>query len=871
VLIALAFVAAVTQATNPQVIQLSVRGDDRSVSIDITPAATRIRSLSDEPRQILLPMSADKASDLIRTPKAPEMAPPRGTAAVSCADGPNGCAAWTLAPGAVLDLSTEFVRTFAQQPVRILVLDPSGKVLSVTAVTLLDPATPTIILGTGGFVGAATGSAPFIVWQSSADKRDRPDAVLVIDNQADTAFQLFFLLDVPTDPHSGRRPPLVDSADGLRLQNCPMMPGVCGAIDVPARRQVLIPAKLLDSYAPSSTVHLVARTVGGIVPPSDVSVISLDPPPDAGAGPSRSNIPRREFNGDAGAVVALDNTGIADWDYLNPRRAPLIVQDQWTVFGFENRTSDRTVVVAVPVNARTASRAGRAAAADRGLAIEPCKHVDGQQCAILTLAPGTSRALSLDDLVDPDRPVIRFLVSFFDEDVTPAQTIGYARTSLAAYESPSRTAWGLLAKISGSTDPFLPRDATGAAKRITSDAPFETLATSSMQGLARLNTKPTLGDRADADIDLLFEQAALGGKDARLPTAGAPNDLNAVSVPKYKFTIYGQDGIQFAFGKFQFLDTVLLSEGGEGFRFSWRNFGVGRILKRESANNIADVDNHDHDVWIAQANNLLTDNAGSLRSINLTALYGHDRSTSSTSPTGVTTEVPDRTYWTAGAEAFFAVPELHLQGSTGVFHSRRRVDPATAAVPDGDGTMGYLTATLSVFGGKPDAKARTVQRSVGVLLAGGSADGADTPTKNDGYLGESAKFSQDSLFLAALDPLIGVQPAFAPNTLSGKGFLGFTFTDQTFSPLDWIAGLLQIPSTDIVSRRTTLKYNAYRYTNLVLGVKHPGDEFGVEFAVETPRGVRVSLAYNRFFTAAGFDSLFPKDPWRLTAFIQLQL
>src|SRR5262249_5659294 len=138
-------------------------------------------------------------------------------------------------------------------------------------------------------------------------------------------------------------------------------------------------------------------------------------------------------------------------------------------------------------------------------------------------------------------------------------------------------------------------------------------------------------------------------------------------------------------------------------------------------------------------------------SLNLTALYGHNRSFTTTSADGVVTTTPDQKYWTAGAEAFFAIPTISLQGNAGLFHSRRRVDGPTASLPDGDGTMGYLSGTFSWFTpANAPTRTPTVARSLGFLFASGSQDDSGTP-ENEGYLGEGAKISVDSIFLAAID------------------------------------------------------------------------------------------------------------------------
>jgi hypothetical protein len=720
-----------------------------------------------------------------------------------------------------------------------------------------------------GFAATFTRADAMTLWKSPEDKKQRIDTTaLVFVNKTNSPYNVYFPVDA-AGPDSPLRTLLANSAPDVRLVNCPMTPGVCGEIQIAAGATRQFPAKILDLYAPSPIAQFVIRAADGAVPANDIAYVSLDP--DDPARRTQDDVPSREFNGDTGAVVPLDNTGISDWDYLNPRKPPLVIRTtptRWTVLGFENRTVDRTFVVAVPVNSETSTRGGRADAAAEGLKIEACKHVEGRQCAILTLPPGTSEAVSLDRIIDADRPVVRFQVNFFEEETAPAYATGYVRTSSAPFENPSRVGWSLFGKITGSQDPEFVKDDAGEDIRITPDLRYESRHTASMSGLARLNVKPTLGDRAEADVDLLFKQSILGGIDARIP--GAKRDLDPVSVPKYRFTIFGQNGLQFSFGKFPFLETTLLAESGDGFRFNWRNFGVARILKRESSANVPERENDDHDVWIAQANNLLTSIAP-LRSINLTAVGGRDDRQGN-----------NRRYWTLGGEAFLAAPAVlgagPLQGSVGVFYSRRTLDEPSLEVPKGDGTVAHGTVTWTHMAVNPGAKpgSKTAQRSIGFTLAGGTANRVNQApdTTNQGYFGESGRFAPDSLFLGSFDPRFGAKPSFAPHPLAGKTYMALAYTEERLvflQPLRWIAAALKVPDGDIVSQRATFRLQRYRFADTLFGTRDPGQELTFENFLETPRGVRVGLSLNRYVPSASFDSMFRRDPWKLTTFLQVQM
>ncbi len=828
---ALALVQA--SGADPSCQALPVLASAASQTITIAPPATvvTISNPATAARQVWMPLDPGKAPAL--------SGGPAGATRVSCKD--NGvempCAAWTVAPGATVEIPLAFIDAYAGGPARLLGVDERGAALATIRLAFAT----LVELNDEGFSAPRTRATPLPVWATETQKKGRATAALVLANQSNTrTLRVYFRLNL-TRGASGVQTPILDLAPQVTLIYCPMTPAVCGMVELLPGDRRTVPVELLERFRGDRTIQLLARLAGGLVPPADITHVTLDP-----LTPPGRQIPSRQFDGTSGAVVPLDNTGIVDWNYLNPRTPPKIDAPGWTVFGFENRTGDRTFVVSVPVNET----------AGEPLKIDQCKHVDGR-CALLTVSPGTTQTIPLAYLFNAERPVIRFQAAFFEETTSPAYAVGYARMGDSTPESPSRMAWGVVGQISGTRELEFEKDDQDNDKRIDAVAPHPGRTVSLMTGVARLNAKPNLGDRADADIDLLFKQSPLGGKDARLP--GSAGDLNAVSVPKYRFTVYGSNGVQLSLGKFTFVDSTLVTEAGEGFRLNWRNFGVARLLKRESAKNVADRDNDDHDLWIGQANNLLA-RSGPLRSINVTAIYGHDRAQAS-----------EKRYWTYGGEAFFAVPGLSVKGSGGAFRSRKRVATPTGMAPHGDGTVWLLTATRSWLGTAPGKNVRTVRRSLGLTAAGGSNDRPETAAFDEGYLGESTKFAPDIIFLASFDQRLGPKPLWPRAGLSGKSYWNVAFTEEALpiSPLTWIAEVLKIK--DVISQRTVARLHGYRYATPMLGVRDPGHEWSVEFQIETPKGVRCSLAFSSFMSGTGLDAVFTREPIRVVAFLQVQM
>src|SRR5437867_1337532 len=99
----------------------------------------------------------------------------------------------------------------------------------------------TIQIGADGFITRTADSAPFVVWATNDEKKLRPDAQITIENTSAEPFRVFFQLDLPIDPATGRRAPIDVNAAGVSLVNCPMVPGVCGQVEVAARRNPTTP------------------------------------------------------------------------------------------------------------------------------------------------------------------------------------------------------------------------------------------------------------------------------------------------------------------------------------------------------------------------------------------------------------------------------------------------------------------------------------------------------------------------------------------------------------------------------------------------------------------------------------------------------
>jgi hypothetical protein len=116
-----------------------------------------------------------------------------------------------------------------------------------------------------------------------------------------------------------------------------------------------------------------------------------------------------------------------------------------------------------------------------------------------------------------------------------------------------------------------------------------------------------------------------------------------------------------------------------------------------------------------------------------------------------------------------------------------------------------------------------------------------------------------------LDKNNNTMPEFTDKGLSNRRFVGATFSDQTISPLEWLAIALQIPQKDVESRQSTFRLHYYAPTEQVLDTRTGSWEAQLEFLLESPKGVKYIIKYARVFAGGPLEPLFPKEPYSFVA------
>jgi hypothetical protein len=392
-----------------------------------------------------------------------------------------------------------------------------------------------------------------------------------------------------------------------------------------------------------------------------------------------------------------------------------------------------------------------------------------------------------------------------------------------------------------------------------------------------------VGNVADGSVSLGYKKGEFGA-----------NSTSNVSAAQYQVNYHTFGGTRLQFGKFSFAEPsskIAVSEEGEGIRISSplivfdsekepRALGlnVSHIFKRQSLLPLrSQNDDHDSYVTIAELTNVPIDplldwleaeNGIRVRGLNLIGLVGRDEKKQH--PHRYTTVGGEIT---AGRENIWQrglTKQVSLTGTLSYYASRNgtiaHFPPADAGPSRGRGSVGMTTWTLSQTtreNADPDPNGDWLAT---VLYGQGSADDPKTTPIDEGYIGETAAFAPDLIFLNSLQPAmtVGKVAGIAPS-LSNKQYLGLRYTTSNPSASLLRAALVHLfrmdPENDIASTSTSLSIHSYRFRRKVFDSKDGGKELDVEFLVKAPRGVTAAVSLGYFNRGAALRSLITRRPW----------
>lgn len=596
---------------------------------------------------------------------------------------------------------------------------------------------------------------------------------------------------------------------------------------------------------------------------------------------------------DVAVVVPLDDTGIADWAFLNPRNPASLTTSAGTatVVRFENQTLDRTIQVEISfpvVNRNDLARIYRDSPLleqwekeqrgndapipsnpleklNKAGVLESCTE-DGERCTLkISVDPNLPREVQTAVIAPEGSDEVTVLkVNFFDVVDTPTNQVGYMRRTAGASDvriTPLEPV-NVVGAISGVVDPLVaaelpdPADPTKTVRKsmIDSDHPYDGTQGNHMVASGKVELAYAMGTRADGRLTLVFKDGDLG--------TAEDDKANKLSATSYLFNVYALSGLALRYGKTVFAqpsNRIAVREAGEGFQLGVQRFSLTHIVKRESVDFIVDADNEDHRVWIGQMINAPFGQNPFFRRYSLLALYGEDDEPNK-----------ERTYTTYGGELFFGSIAADLGGSLAAYLSRNN-SKNPALLSKGEGGVALLTITKALGKTMGQDGRERIRRSLTLLAGAGTGDDPST-AENESYIGETAGFSGDSIFLSRLArPLLeGGVPNVLPG-LANKRYLGLQLNDNGFSLLAWIGRhLLQIPDQDIKARSTKLSLHDYRFREAVQGSADAGREIDLEFLVESPQGVRVTLGGGYFFPGDALKGLVLEDTWSVTAKVSIE-
>jgi hypothetical protein len=652
----------------------------------------------------------------------------------------------------------------------------------------------------------------------------------------------------------------------------------------------------LEPFVANNRVDLVFLLRKGTDPPVLVNTVTFSI-----KAPPALPILEPRLDGNIYVVeVPLDRTGVADWRLLNPRRTyvlcttfdPAVYQKtkRCAVTGsdvflrFKSRVGDRAFVVTFTDIASSK----RNAFVEAGFRVS----CSGGKCeAALQVDPNSPQGLPVTALVqayvaaDKAATPVKFTVAFFDEEAelsNPQGMFSLVEGGVPS-EPPGGSAWSVTANADAAHDldlsGLVPACPSGTSPCPTDpvvslDSPRASGNRTHLAGTVRLALRQTLGNRANAEVEIQVKKADLGGEEG-LPTARAT---------KYRLNIFATHGVTFSGGRYVFTSpsrSIALNEAGEGLTAAFRGFDASYLFKKEVPDDrirrqllgldpgATGVDSGDHWTAIVQYRDLKLVSSGSLL-LNSVAVFGNEE------VRGI-----DNPYSTIGGEFFYAVPTeasagVHVTGSVAAYVSRRRADEIAPGAADRDDRRGMVwisTTTLTNLGGTAEGDKKPTNYTLSVTLARGSGDDPDTPRRED-YIGPSSTFTPDLIFLNVLAGAVSPDPGLdgrVGKSLSNKMYFGVAYNDQRFSALAFLARRFGTPAGDILGKGTAFKWHYYRFNKPVFGEHAAGSEFSVETRVEAPKGLKYSFSFGVFQPGSALERVITKPQWTLLANLSVKL
>ena len=508
-------------------------------------------------------------------------------------------------------------------------------------------------------------------------------------------------------------------------------------------------------------------------------------------------------------------------------------------------------------------------------------------------------------------------VYFVGDSNLPSHNVIYLQVKPEFDEPASSTVWQFSGSVGASTNAELNQSdkeafnaASGAQEEafsafVRTDLPYRGAREDDFNGGANFKLIQKLGNRADGSATLDFKAGNLGEADQE----------RKVTVSDYALRLYGDNGTQVRFGKYDLASSrekIALVEKGEAVEILWRFASLGAVFKRENVDGPAAKKSEGYRSLVLQLKDITIAGLPSWRSFNLLAARGRNEG----QPTfanlipammqGEAEKITDEerylvayTYDTVGGDASFAIPnglgkdDWIVSGSLAGYWSQRKIDEVSkklgGVIPDridpaktimeGEGTVGLLTVIVS----KPGVKGRIDPSpySFRLQLGYGTGDEAKTPNRNEGYVGETTGFAPDKIFLARLASAVRTDPKVLDllvpvgSGLSNKTYAGGTVTDtkcRSWLPLVAMARMIGIRE-EISACNSQLRLHHYELNEPVFAGRgtEAGNELNIDFSVTVPKGITTSLGFGHFHPGNALQGVVKDDPWVLSASVSVTM
>jgi hypothetical protein len=620
--------------------------------------------------------------------------------------------------------------------------------------------------------------------------------------------------------------------------------------------------------------------------------------------------PTQPREGKETVLVLLDRTGVANPRFLNPRRPYFIGPENAAatpeqiktfqrnaVLRFESRLPDRTLRVVIS----SIKQASRWEFLAKGIRIRDC---DGKTCSAqflvaplswVTVPVSLLREAFVTEGADQQGtgPLVEFTVSLFDEEGELSNATGVVSLVQFDYLEPPAggSKWTSSASATGGWAPDLSHLVTekDGDPVISPATPQGDEIEGTVAAKASVSLTQKLGNKANAEFELRVKNGPFGQE-------------TKVEATKYRVNVLGNSGLKFSAGRYDVAApsySIAAEESGEAVGASWGSSTAAYIFRKEVPDGLRDsldpkathID-RDHAAGLLHLRDLpgLAWKYARVQGFGLMGRDGQSRVPAAPTPlpdtpapSSESDEAPPpgferytRRYGTLGAELLFNVPRTRVQGSLSHYRSYRASNASAAVAQAGDagrGAVTLLTGAWTNFDTTIAEETRGVDYTVTGFFGAGSGDRPGTGD-NEGYIGETAAFSPDSLFIATLAPEMQLASGIAVGDgLSNKTYLGANLVFPRWSPLKYTARGLRATEDEITGASTTIKAHAYwlRAATAPDSPRYLGFEVDVDFTVASPPGINYTLSLASFWPGDALTSIVTRTQWSVTGTVAVKL